>query len=201
MRLETAQRGVLTGLMCLSVPLALAACGASIDGGAAPPSTVGAPGTAADAQVTAAASAAKATSVPLAMSLRMNTSSLEPDTSTDRFIVKYKTGTTERGSISAVQSKLDQLKSTFPARARYSRRLGVGADVVTIERKLNANEAKAFMRAIASDENVEYVEPDVVVQGGMVPNDPDYSKQWGLSGDGGIHPQGAWDMTKDLASW
>jgi serine protease len=29
--------------------------------------------------------------------------------------------------------------------------MGIGSDVVTTERKLNAKEAKAFMRAVASD--------------------------------------------------
>jgi serine protease len=77
----------------------------------------------------------------------MNTSSIAPDMSTARFIIRYKTGTAERLSTTAAQSKLDRLASAFPARAHHLRRMGFGSDVVTTERKLNAKEAKAFMRA------------------------------------------------------
>lgn len=110
----------------------------------------------------------------------MNAGSIAPDSHTDRFIVRYRTGTAERAASSAVQSRLDRLASAFPARARHARRMGLGADVITTERKLNAKEAKAFMRAIASDPDVEYIEPDVVISASSVPNDPLYSQQWGL---------------------
>jgi serine protease len=132
------------------------------------------------AEVATAASAASSTSVSLATSLKMHTSSIAPDTQTSRFIIKYKTGTAERGSTIAVQAKLDRLASALPARAHHSRRLVLGADVVTTERALNARDAKAFMRAIASDPNVEYVEPDTPMSIDSVPNDPDYSDQWGF---------------------
>lgn len=58
--------------------------------------------------------------------------------------------------------------------------MGIGADVVTTERKLSSTQAKAFMRAIAADPNVQYVEPDITVSGGAVPNDPYFNDQWGL---------------------
>ena len=106
--------------------------------------------------------------------------SITPDSQTDRFIIKYKTSTPERASTSAVQSKLDKQATAFPARAHHLRRLGIGADVVTTERKLTGNEAKAFMRSIATDPNVQYVEPDFAVSVGSIPNDPYFSDQWGL---------------------
>ncbi|MFP3247197.1 MAG: S8 family serine peptidase [Paraburkholderia sp.] len=131
----------------------------------------------------------------------MNTSSITADTTTDRFIIRYKTGSTERVSTAAVQSKLDRFASAFPARAHHLRRMGIGSDVVTTERKLNAREARAFMRAIASDPNVEYVEPDTEMSVTMTPNDPEYSSQWGLTSNQkpgvatvGIRAEGAWDV-------
>jgi serine protease len=153
------------------------------------------------AEVATAASAASSTSVSLATSLKMHTSSIAPDTQTSRFIIKYKTGTAERGSTIAVQAKLDRLASALPARAHHSRRLVLGADVVTTERALNARDAKAFMRAIASDPNVEYVEPDTPMSIDSVPNDPDYSDQWGLFSTQdpgqtavGIRAENAWNI-------
>jgi serine protease len=146
-------------------------------------------------------SAANSSTVTLAIALKMNTTSLTADATTDRFIVRYKTGTAERGSTTAVRSKLDRLTNSFPSKVHRSRRMGNGSDVVTTERKLNAKEAMSFMRAIASDPNVEYVEPDVPMSGSSAPNDPMYRNQWGLKSNldpgqpyAGIRVEGAWTM-------
>jgi serine protease len=191
-------RRVLAGSTCISLSLALTACGG--DGGADSTSAAS-PTPQSTAEVATAASAASSSVVTLATSLKMNTSSIAPDTSTDRFIIRYKTGTAERVSTTAAQSKLDRQASAFPARAHHLRRMGIGSDVVTTERKLNAKEAKAFMRAIASDPNVEYVEPDTVMTIGSTPDDPLYRKQWALSSNqkpgittAGIRAEGAWDI-------
>ncbi|MFM0181154.1 S8 family serine peptidase [Paraburkholderia aspalathi] len=186
-------RYALKNAACISLSLALAACGGNVGDDMtsepAPP-----------LEKTAALAAASNT-VPLQLSLKMNTSGLASDASNDRFIVKYKTGTVERGSATAVQSRLDRLTNAFPSKARHVRRMGIGADVVTTERKLNVKDAKAFMRAIASDPDVEYVEPDTPMSVTMAPNDPEYSRQWGLSSNqkpgvttAGIRAEPAWDM-------
>jgi serine protease len=127
-----------------------------------------------------AALAAESTTVPLALSLKMSGTRLASNATIDRFIVKYKSTTAEGTSTTAVQSRLDRLGGVFPSKARHLRRMGVGADVITTERKLNADEAKKFMRAIASDPDVEYVEPDVPISATSAPNDPFYNLQWGL---------------------
>ncbi|WCM24512.1 S8 family serine peptidase [Paraburkholderia bryophila] len=196
-------RRTLVSAAALSLSLTLAACGGSngsstIGSGAA--GEAAAPAANADVE-TSAALAAESTSVPLALSLKMNTDGLEPDAGNDRFIVKYRDGTAERDSTSAVQSRLQKLSAAFPAKAHHFRRTGIGADVVTTGRKLNMKEAKAFMRAIASDPNVDYIEADREMSTTMAPNDPDYSRQWSLSsnqkaGSGypGIRAEGAWDM-------
>jgi serine protease len=183
---------------CLSLPLALVACGGSNGTGA---SSEASPSAGNTAEVVAAASAASSNVVSMQTASMMNTSSLAPDASVDRFIVKYKSGTAERGAASAVQSKLDRLAAAFPAKARHLRRMGTGSDVITTARRLNVTEAKAFMRAIASDPNVEYVEPDAPMSGSAAPNDPLYSLQWGLVSNldpgqtyAGIRAEGAWSM-------
>jgi serine protease len=163
---------VLAGAACISLSLTLAACG---------PSTVSDTTSEAKEAVAAAADTASSSTVSLQTALKMNLSSLSPDASSDRFIVKYKTGTAERRAASAVQSKLNRLANDFPSKAHHMRRMGIGADVVTTERKLTAKEAKAFMRAIASDPNVEYVEPDAEMSTTTIPNDPEYFRQWSLA--------------------
>ncbi|SIO47292.1 serine protease [Paraburkholderia phenazinium] len=183
---------IIASAVGVALTTALAACGGS---NSSTTSSQAAPTTQEIAEVAAAKSAAHSTSVPLATSLKMNASSITSNAQINRFIVTYKSGTVERGSTQAVQSKLDKLASAFPAKAHHLRRMGIGADLVMTERKLNSKEALAFMRAIATDPNVEYVEPDVAVQGGMIPNDPDFGRQWALNSQPGIRPAGAWDLT------
>lgn len=202
-RSTTTVRRTLAKAAALSLSLTFAACGGSNGGGSTSSganSEAATPDAKADVE-TSAALAAASTTVPLALSLKMNTDGLEADASNDRFIIKYRDGTTERDSTSAVQSRLQKLSGAFPARAHHFRRTGIGADVVTTDRKLTMKEAKAFMRAIASDPNVDYIEADREMSTTMAPNDPDYSKQWSLSsnqkaGSGypGIRAEGAWDM-------
>lgn len=189
---------------CVSLSLALAACGGTNGSEATTATTQNAERAAA---VTAAASAASSNTVSMQTASMMNATSLTPDVSVDRFIVKYKDGTAERGATSAVQSKLDRLAGALPAKAHHLRRMGMGADVVTTARKLNAKEARAFMRAMATDPNVEYVEPDTEMSVTMAPNDPEYSMQWGLSSNQkpgntmvGIRAEGSWDLANGSGS-
>lgn len=181
-------RRVVSTAVSITLSVALAACG----GGGGSDST---------ANDTPSTSAAKSSTIPLAMSLKMNTTGLTQDQPVDRFIVKYKTGSAERKAVSAVQARLDRLGSAFPSRAHHFRRLGVGADLIQSERKLNAADAKAFMRAMASDPNVEYVEPDTAMSIGSAPDDPMYvnGSQWALGSNlvpgvktAGIRAAGAW---------
>ncbi|MFM0074979.1 S8 family serine peptidase [Paraburkholderia sediminicola] len=198
-RSKAGARHTLASAGCIfSLSLALAACGASNASDAT---------SEAKEPVAAAADAANSSTVSLQTALKMNTTSLSPDVSSDRFIIKYKTGTAERGAASTVQSKLNRLANAFPSKAHHMRRMGIGADVVTTERKLTAKEAKAFMRAIASDPNVEYVEPDTEMSTTMVPNDPEYFRQWSLASNlkpatpyPGIRAEGAWDIANGSGS-
>jgi serine protease len=195
-RLHT--RRIVAGTAVLSLAVALSACGGSV--GSSDDASSAA--SVADNQMLAAAKgAAGSGTISLPIATKMNATSLTTDATTDRFIVRYKSGTVERGSMPAVQSRLDRLTGAFPSRARHSRRMGLGSDVVTTERKLNAKEAMEFMRAMASDPDVEYVEPDAPMSGSSVPNDPYYKSQWALKSNfdvgqpyAGIRAEGAWTM-------
>ena len=182
---------LITAIFCVPLALSIAACSGNGVSEGAPTTATGHD----MPDLTAAASAARASTVPLALARKMNAGSIKTGSKTDRFIIKYKDGTPERSAANTVQSRLDKFASALPARAHRKRRMGVGADVVTTERKLNAEETKAFMRAIASDPNVEYVEPDSDMQALMAPNDPDYRMQWYLRSNLGIRAEGAWDIT------
>ncbi len=120
----------------------------------------------------------------------------------DRFIVKYREGTSERNDAASLGSSLRSASTAVPAKAgrslevRQLRRLAVGADVVRADRKLDRVEAESLMRQLASNPNVEYVEVDKINKPLLTPNDTNYSQQWGYQdSDAGIRANEAWDIT------
>ncbi|MDR3095983.1 MAG: S8 family serine peptidase [Paraburkholderia sp.] len=187
-----------------ALPLTVAACGGGSDAGSGLAENNNERATAVSkAAVAAAASAAATENVSPEIAMKVHAQGMQDDAMIDRFIIKYKNGSTERKNTDAVRQKLTGLATAFPAKARHLRRMGTGSDVVTSDRKLNAREAKAFMRAIASDPDVEYIEPDVEMSVQMVPNDPYYGTQWYLRSNEvagvtqpGIRPESAWDIAK-----
>ena len=134
-----------------------------------------------------------ASAVAPAIAGRVNLSGLEQG-STDRFIVKYRTGV----SVSAVNSALDVAASRAGngASVTHVRHLAVGAELVRSNRKLDRVEAESLMRQIAADPAVEYVEIDKVNQPLLTPNDTNFGQQYGFgTGAGGTYATQAWDIT------
>lgn len=132
---------------------------------------------------------------------RIGLAGLQSSATNERFIVKYREGSPERSKLASVQSHLDDPARSLRLKAKHLRRLGIGADVIRVDRGLSASEAESFMRQLARDPNVEYVEPDAVMQTAMVPNDPHYNAQWGLAPNKamgnyqGINAEGAWEVS------
>jgi serine protease len=131
---------------------------------------------------------------------RVDTAGLKSadQTSFDRFIVKYRAGT----SANALQKNLanagkGSAKALSVGRVRT---LSVGAEVVQASRALDRVEAETLMRNIAADPNVEYVEVDRLMKPLMVPNDTHYGTYlWGMqSGTGGIKADQAWNTTSGV---
>lgn len=125
----------------------------------------------------------------------------------DRFIVKYRDGSSERGSAAALDRTLRSASSAIPAKSSRAlgvkslRRLAMGADVIRSDRKLDRVEAESLMRQLASNPNVEYVEVDKLNKPLLTPNDTNYSQQWGYQdSDAGIRANEAWDITSGAGS-
>ncbi|MGF6493765.1 serine protease [Luteibacter sp. 621] len=106
-----------------------------------------------------------------------NVSTLRASSGYDRFIIKYRDGTAQRtdhaAAAQAVSAALSRAAATTGSLragkaaaplASYSRKLGTGADLVRISRKLSATEADALIRQIATDPAVAHVQADVMMQ-------------------------------------
>src|SRR5690348_3250963 len=65
---------------------------------------------------------------------------------TDRFIVKFKDGSKEQGSAAARRTLIETAGVGQGLHLGATRRLAVGADLVVVDRKLDARAAQAFMR-------------------------------------------------------
>lgn len=127
---------------------------------------------------------------------RVDTAGLHsPDqTSFDRFIVKYRAGTSAVAQQDNLVRAAKGVKELTVGRVRS---LSVGGEVVQANRALGRVEAESLMRQIAADANVEYVEVDMIMQPLMTPNDTHYGTYlWGMqSGTPGIRADQAWNAT------
>ncbi len=116
-----------------------------------------------------------------------------PRATFDQFIVKFKDGSAEHGNASARQRALDVGVKGKGVHARRNFRMGIGADVVTLDGPLNFRGAEDFMNRLRRNPNVQYVEIDRTLKPTFTPNDTSYAAQWHYyEAVGGINMPAAW---------
>ncbi len=137
---------------------------------------------------------------------------LESAQTHQRFIVKYRNGSSERSSTAALERSLNRAASVVQVRdvsarggtravgLRHLRRMALGSDVVVASHKLDRASAASLMRRLAADPNVEYVQADRIMRPMLEPNDPTYVlNQWHykapIAGRYGINLPTAWDRS------
>ena len=116
---------------------------------------------------------------------------------TDRLIVKYKDGAQATGKTGhLLMSKLNQVSANTGRSMTLWRKMHNGAQVLKLDQRLPESEVMAMARQIALDPDVEYAEPDRIMQPFLPPNDSQYSSQWHyFESTGGLNVPGAWDIT------
>ncbi len=115
---------------------------------------------------------------------------------TDRIIVKYR-----GGSAVSAAAQTAQVRGTDAAASRVGvalervRTTALGSQVLKVNRALSVREAERLAADIAaSDPNVEYAEPDLILRKTFTPNDTRYNEQWHyFEATGGINLTSAWD--------
>jgi serine protease len=114
-----------------------------------------------------------------------------------RFIVKFSPAALARGNSATARLNVLNAAGRGVGLSRISelRQLATGGHVISTERGLSNAEAEQFMRSIAADGDVEYVEIDRLNKPLLTPNDTNYSQQWGYNdSDAGIRANEAWDV-------
>ena len=115
---------------------------------------------------------------------RVSVSGLSNNEPVDGFIVRYRDGSESKASVATQQRSLNQAASTAFGRAKaltlkHERTLGIGAELVQTDRPLDRTEAETLMRQIATNPDVEFVEPNLRVYPTLTPNDTFYNLQTG----------------------
>ncbi|EGD18978.1 subtilisin-like serine protease [Xanthomonas hortorum ATCC 19865] len=131
---------------------------------------------------------------------QVNLSGLDSQPTLDRFIVKYRDGSSASVSPTSMRASLNSVASAVPARAgrtlglNHVRRTALGSEVLKTTRGLDRAEAETLMRRIAADPGVEYVEVDQIMYPTLTPNDTRLSEQWGFGTTASsINVRPAWD--------
>jgi serine protease len=117
---------------------------------------------------------------------------------TNRLIVKYRAGSAaargaDAASLATAQIEVNRRGAQF-GKLRTNAQ---GAHVLKLDRHVSVDEASLMARAVAAaDPDVEYAEPDRMMQAQLVPNDTSYASQWQYyEAAGGLNLPAAWDKS------
>ncbi|MET3176378.1 UNVERIFIED_ORG: subtilisin family serine protease [Arthrobacter sp. UYCu721] len=118
------------------------------------------------------------------------------DVPTDQFIVGIKDKA--RTASMAAGEAATEAASKVGAQAKGLRQTATGAHVVKTDRALAADEAAGFLTALRADPDVEYAEPDAIMQTATTePNDGLYPLQWDLWEEpASLRAPGAWGVSR-----
>ncbi len=124
---------------------------------------------------------------------------------TDKMIIKYKNNATLTNA--SISSTLQNITLRGSKRVQMSaiRKNGLQANILEVHingKKPSLKEMKELAKKLSKQTDIEYAEPDYMLQIMQVPNDTFYqSKHWHLQNTpGGANLEGAWDTTTGSAS-
>ena len=114
---------------------------------------------------------------------------------TDRIIVKYRSSPGTAAAVATQRHATDVPAARFGVAMSRVRTTALGSQVLKMDRRISIDEATRLAADIAaSDPNVEYAEPDRMMQKMFTPNDTRYNEQWHyFEATAGINAPAAWD--------
>ena len=124
-----------------------------------------------------------------------------------RLIVKYRDPATVDAALrneALPAAALSALMAIAGQPVVHERAMSGGEYVVRLFRALPSADARSLAKSLENDAEIEYVEPDLLMQPLLAPNDSLYGSQWHYKGlpaePGGANLPGAWDITTGSAS-
>ncbi|MGR4879531.1 S8 family peptidase [Streptomyces sp. LARHCF249] len=114
----------------------------------------------------------------------------------ENLIVGYKTSASEASSNTAAADDAAAKGKKAGKKAKFDRRLGTGAALVSLGSATAPADAAKLMAQFRADPDVAYVEADTRAYPMATPNDTEYAKQWDLfEPTAGMNVPAAWDKT------
>ncbi|MEW2415482.1 S8 family serine peptidase [Streptomyces sp. NPDC046866] len=114
----------------------------------------------------------------------------------ENLIVGYKNSASEASSNQAAAADAAAKGKKAGKKAKFDRRLGTGAALVSLGGATAPADAAQLMAQFRSDPDVAYVEPDTRAYAMATPDDTEYAKQWDLfEPTAGMNVPAAWDKT------
>ncbi|HEY6075015.1 MAG TPA: S8 family serine peptidase, partial [Anaerolineales bacterium] len=124
-----------------------------------------------------------------------------PSMPTDQIIVKFKPKSVDfRTNAQSLETVMGELSAAAGMEVQYVRPMSGDADVLRLQKRMSQDEAQAISQRLSALPDVEYAEPDAIMQHTFTPNDPQYGSQWHYYGTYGIDAPAAWDITTGSAS-
>ncbi len=124
---------------------------------------------------------------------------------TDQVIIRYKAsiiGNTPFDPASANQ--MQRISEAAGVSLIYLREMSGNATVYRLPGRMSSAALQVIIQRLQKLPEVEYAEPDIIMQHTRVPNDPRYSEQWHYfaptTGTYGINAPPAWDITTGSAN-
>ncbi len=116
---------------------------------------------------------------------------------TDRMIVRYRNATSATALDTGTLTSARIAGNRAGIEMKHERRGNDGSHVLRMNRRLGLAEARRVAEDIrAGDANVEYAEPDRVMQAQLTPTDGSYAQQWALfEATAGMNMPTAWDKS------
>jgi serine protease len=114
---------------------------------------------------------------------------------TDQIIVKYRSSNAALNAQVDMRAAVQRLSDAAAAPLSYVRAMADDTQVLNLPERRALSEVAAIADRLAQLPEIEYAEPDRILQPLLTPNDPQYGSQWHYSGAYGIDAPAAWDIT------
>ncbi|MBI5034279.1 MAG: S8 family serine peptidase [Chloroflexi bacterium] len=118
------------------------------------------------------------------------------DVPTNQIIIKYKaTANLTNSRAPAGTTRLQELSNAAGVPLTYFREMSGQAHVLRLDTRMDTTQVREISNRLMTLSDVEYAEPDAIMQTTLTPNDPQYSNQWHYFETYGMNATAAWDIT------
>jgi len=120
---------------------------------------------------------------------------LEQGIPTNQIIIKYRISRLTPMAQAREAAQMARLSAQAGVALTYFRPMSGDAHVLQLPRRMPIAEVERIAAQLSTLPEVEYAEPDYIMQPLLIPNDPQYNSQWHYHEPYGINLPQAWNIT------